>query len=249
MPDQDQQQHSVEATAYDVFISVTAIASIAIVSWLFAADPNTEQTKLLNHFDDFFCLVFFIDYLRQIFKAKKKIRYIFGWGLFDLASSIPAIGPLRFLRMIRILRALRALRSLRILVQVFKSDVIGATIVSSMTMSMGGIILACFGVLHYESEAIGANIKTADDVIWWAVVTTSTVGYGDFYPVTGPGRLLAALVMVLGIGLFATIAGALASRMTSMSPAAHSKSIQKRLHDLQHQNHELLKKIESRLKS
>ena len=118
------------------------------------------------------------------------------------------------------------MRSLRILVQVFKSDVIGATIVSSMTMSMGGIILACFGVLHYESEAIGANLKTADDVIWWAVVTTSTVGYGDFYPVTGPGRLLAALVMILGIGLFATIAGALASRMTSMSPASHSKSIQ-----------------------
>jgi voltage-gated potassium channel len=249
MPEQEQSRHSVEATAYDVFISVAAIASIAIVSWLFVADPNTEEAKLLNHFDDFFCLVFFIDYLRQIFKAKKKVRYIFGWGLFDLASSIPAIGPLRFLRLIRILRVLRAVRSIRILTQVFKSDLVGATIVSSMTMSMGGIILACFGVLHYESTAIGANIKTADDVVWWAVVTTSTVGYGDFYPVTGAGRLLAALVMVLGIGLFATIAGAIASRLTSISPVSHTKSLQKRMHDLQEQNHELLKKLESHLKS
>ena len=132
---------------------------------LFLIDPKTEEAKLLNHFDYLFCLIFFIDYLRQIFKAKKKVRYIFGWGLFDLASSIPAIGPLRFLRLIRILRVLRAVRSIRILTQVFKSDLVGATIVSSMTMSMGGIILACFGVLHYESTAIGANNQSAHSIL------------------------------------------------------------------------------------
>ena len=167
MPEQDQKSHSVEATAYDVFISIAAIASIAIVSWLFAADPDAEQTKLLNHFDDFFCL-----------------RLLHRLSPADLQGQEEAAVHLRGSVRPRIVdprhrpasvsendqdpSGARALRSLRILVQVFKSDVIGATIVSSMTMSMGGIILACFGVLHYESEAIGANLKTADDVIWWA---------------------------------------------------------------------------------
>ena len=247
MPDQDQTER-LDTTTYDVFISVCAMGALAVVAWLFFIPHDTEQARLLGYFDDFFCLIFFIDYLRQLFRAKKKFRYIFGWGIFDLASSIPAFGPLRFARIARVIRIVRAIRSIRILTQVFRSDLVGAAIVSSMTLAMGGIILSCFGVLHYESEAIGANIKTADDVIWWAVVTTSTVGYGDFYPVTGPGRLLAAVVMILGIGLFATLAGAVASRMTSLAPISHAKSLQKRMHDLQHQNHELLKKLESRLK-
>ena len=242
-------QVQMEATAYDVFISVVAIASIAIVTLLFFADPKSEEAKLLDHFDTFFCLAFFLDYLRQIYRAENKMRYIFGWGLFDLASSIPAYGVLRHLRIIRILRILRILRSLRILVQVFRGDLVGATIVSSMTITLGGIILACFGVLHYESEVVTSNIKTADDVVWWAFVTTSTVGYGDYYPVTGPGRILAAVVMLLGIGLFATLAGAVASRLTTMTPRPHTKMLQQRMHDLQLQNHELLKKLESHLKS
>ena len=216
MPGLEKKPKAADATAYDIFISAAAMASIAIVVWLFFVDPKTEEAKLLDHFDDFFCLLFFLDYLRQIFRAKRKLHYIFGWGILDLASSIPAVGPLRLVRIARVIRVIRVVRSVRILVQVFRSDVVGAAIVSSMTITVGGIILACFGVLHYESAAAEASIKTADDVVWWAVVTTSTVGYGDYYPITGPGRLLSALVMVLGIGLFATLAGAIASRMTNI---------------------------------
>ncbi|MAB84031.1 MAG: hypothetical protein CMJ24_11460 [Phycisphaerae bacterium] len=246
MPDQDQTER-LDTTTYDVFISVCAMGALAVVAWLFFIPHDTEQARLLGYFDDFFCLIFFVDYLRQIHLEDRKLRYIFGWGILDLASSIPTAGPLRLLRIARIIRLVRAVRSVRILVQIFKGDQVGAAIVGSMTITMVGIILACFGVLHYESQDPGATIKTADDVMWWAVVTTSTVGYGDFYPVTGPGRLLAAMVMVLGIGLFATLAGAIASRMTSMTKIAHPKSFEERIHTLQKQNHELLKKLESRL--
>ena len=249
MVEQETNAPSVEATAYDVFISVAAMASIAVVGWLFMVDPKSEEAKLLNYFDYFFCFIFFLDYLRQLARAKHRLRYIFGWGLLDLGSSIPVFGPLRMLRVARLIRVLGALRSIRILLQVFRSDYIGSAIVSSMTTSMGGIIMACFGVLHYESQAAGATIKTADDVIWWAIVTTSTVGYGDYYPVTAPGKVLAAMVMILGIGLFATLAGALASRLTAISRPENTRSIHDRIHDLQQQNHELLKKLESHLKS
>ena len=205
-----------ETTTYDVFISVAAVASIAIVTWLFCVNPDAEIAKLLNYFDSLFCLVFFLDYLKQIAHSKNRMKYIFGWGLLDLASSIPAIGPLRYLRITRALRVLRAIRSVRILSQVYRRDRVGAAIVLSMLIAFSGIILSCVGVLHFESQDPGATIKTADDVMWWAVSTASTVGYGDYYPVTGPGRLLAAVVMVLGIGLFATLAGATASRLTNI---------------------------------
>ena len=89
MPEPDPDTKKTETTTYDVFISVAAMASITIVIWLFMIDPKSEEAKLLNYFDYFFCLIFFIDYLRQLFRAKKKFRYIFGWGIFDLASSIP----------------------------------------------------------------------------------------------------------------------------------------------------------------
>jgi len=209
-------QNRVATTAYDVFISIAAVASIAIVTWLFWINPDTELAKLLVYFDYLFCLVFFLDYLRQIVHSKNRMKYLLGWGLLDLASSVPAVGPLRYLRIARVLQVLRVIRSLRILTQVYRRDRVGSAIVLSMLIAFGGIILSCVGVLHFESQDPGASIKTADDVIWWAVVTTSTVGYGDYAPVTGPGRLLAALVMVLGIGLFATLAGAIASRMTDI---------------------------------
>ncbi|MDG2199805.1 MAG: ion transporter [Phycisphaerales bacterium] len=241
-----------ETTAYDVFISIAAVASIAIVSWAFWVKPDTELGKLLNYFDYFFCLLFFIDYLKQIMHAESRTKYLFGWGLLDLASSIPAIGPLRYIRIARVLQVLRAIRSARILVQVYRRDRVGTAIVLSILIAFGGIILSCIGVLHFESQSADATIKTADDVMWWAVVTTSTVGYGDYAPVTGPGRLLAALVMVLGIGLFATLAGAIASRMTNLSrlDPQQTKSMRRdmRNYDAVEENKAILQEIKDLIK-
>ena len=244
-------QNPVATTAYDVFISIAAVASIAIVTWLFWVKPDTELAKLLDYFDDLFCLVFFLDYLKQITHAKNRMKYLFGWGLLDLASSIPAVGPLRYLRIAKVLRVLRAIRSIRILSQVYRRDRVGTAIVLSMLIAFGGIIISCIGVLHFESQDPDSTIKTADDVMWWAVVTTSTVGYGDYAPVTGPGRLLAALVMVLGIGLFATLAGAIASRMTNIGrlDPVQNKSMRRdqRNYDAVEQNKAILQEIKDLL--
>jgi len=65
--------------------------------------------------------------------------------------------------------------------------------------------------LHFESASTDGNIRTAGDALWWAIVTVTTVGYGDLYPVTVEGRVVAVVLMVAGVGTFATLAGALAS--------------------------------------
>ena len=67
------------------------------------------------------------------------------------------------------------------------------------------------GMLGIEKDAPGANIVTASDALWYIVATISTVGYGDQYPVTNPGRLLGTFIIVVGVGIFGTLTGYLAN--------------------------------------
>jgi voltage-gated potassium channel len=77
------------------------------------------------------------------------------------------------------------------------------------------IVGCCFAVLQFEFQDPTANIKDAADVLWWLIVTMSTVGYGDFYPLTVGGRFMAALLMFVGIGLFSMLAGVFADTLGS----------------------------------
>jgi voltage-gated potassium channel len=71
-------------------------------------------------------------------------------------------------------------------------------------------IVICIVVLQVEHDAPGGNIRTASDVLWWAITTVTTVGYGDRYPVTDAGRIAGATLMICGIGYLATVLGVLA---------------------------------------
>ena len=77
-----------------------------------------------------------------------------------------------------------------------------------------GILVMEFGsleILHIEQYAPGANITTASDALWYNIVTISTVGYGDRYPVTNEGRVFGSLIIVVGVGIFGTFTGYLAN--------------------------------------
>ena len=83
-----------------------------------------------------------------------------------------------------------------------------------------GILVLEFGslaVLQIEQDADGANITTGSDAIWYVLVTISTVGYGDRFPVTNSGRLLGAFIIVIGVGIFGTFTGYLANFFLSPS--------------------------------
>jgi len=83
-----------------------------------------------------------------------------------------------------------------------------------------GILVLQFGsleMLNVESQSPDANIKTASDALWYTIVTISTVGYGDRYPVTNEGRLVGTLIIVIGVGIFGTFTGYLANLFLSPS--------------------------------
>lgn len=86
-----------------------------------------------------------------------------------------------------------------------------AMFLAAALISILMVVFSSVAILQFEAEVPGANIKTAEDAIWWAYATMTTVGYGDRYPVTSGGRIVAATLMTAGVGLFGTWTGFVAA--------------------------------------
>ncbi|MEZ0491924.1 potassium channel family protein [Kineococcus sp. TBRC 1896] len=147
-------------------------------------------------------VLFGVDYAWRLFRAPHRLRFAWTHPL-DLALLVlPALGPLRLLRVLTVLRILNRSSgaSLRGRVGLY---------VGSATVLVG--FCAALAVLDAERGAPGANITTFADASWWVVTTITTVGYGDFHPVTSTGRLVAVGLMLAGIALLGIVTASLAS--------------------------------------
>jgi voltage-gated potassium channel len=173
--------------------------------------PN-ETTRLLNYIDTSICAFFFIEFSIRFYQANNKLKFM-EWGWIDLVASIPMIGIFRVGRIIRLIRLIRVIRAFhstkKVIHHIYKNKAQGAlTSVSIIAILL--VIFSAIGILQVETDP-NSNIKTAEDAIWWAYVTITTVGYGDKFPVTTEGRLIASILMTAGVGLFGTFTAYVAS--------------------------------------
>lgn len=186
------------------------VLCVLCIDTIFKLSP--EISKILYYFDNIICIVFLIDFIIRFKKADNKIKFMkFGW--IDLISSIPTFDYLRAgraLRLIRLFRILRAFRSTNNLVKhIFKNKVEG-TFSMALIFAFLMIIFSSIAILQVETDT-NSNIKSAEDALWWSYTTITTVGYGDKYPVTSLGRLIAVILMTVGVGLFGTYTGYMAT--------------------------------------
>jgi voltage-gated potassium channel len=162
--------------------------------------------------DTIICFVFIGDFAVQLIRSKDRLVYL-RWGWIDLISSIPMVDAFRVGRMVRLIRILRLLRGVRstrvIAAYVFRNRTRG-TLATVSLLSLLMMFFAAIAILNVETVP-EANIKSAGDAMWWSFVTITTVGYGDRYPVTLEGRLIAGILMIVGVGLFGTFTGCVAS--------------------------------------
>jgi voltage-gated potassium channel len=183
-----------------------------------------EISKMLALIDDAICLVFLFDFARRFRNAKDKLAFM-KWGWIDLVSSIPTLEFMRAgraLRLIRLLRILRAFRSTKHLVyHIFRSRTKGALTTAAL-IAVLMVIFSSIAILQVEHDP-KSNIKTAEDAIWWAYVTITSVGYGDKFPVTTEGRIIAALLMSVGVCLFGTFTAFMASWFVEQTNARNEK--------------------------
>jgi len=179
----------------------------------------SEVSRILDLVDNAICIFFLIEFSIRFYRAQSKLEFM-KWGWIDLVSSIPNVEFLRAgraLRLIRLLRILRAFRSTKHLVtHVFQSKAQGAfTTVSILAVLL--VIFSSISILQFEKDA-GGNIRTAEDALWWSYVTITTVGYGDKFPVTTEGRIIGALLMTAGVGLFGTFTAYISSWFLKEQP-------------------------------
>lgn len=182
--------------------------------------PLSEETaRLLNYIDHFICGFFLLEFFFRFFRAESKLQFL-KWGWIDFVSSIPMVDFLRagrVLRLIRLLRVIRAFRTTHNLMQhIFVSRAQGA-FTSLAVLAVLMVMFSAIAILQVETVP-ESNIRTAEDAIWWAYVTITTVGYGDKYPVTLEGRLIAAVLMTVGVGLFGTFTAFVASWFVEDKP-------------------------------
>lgn len=192
-----------------IFLSIYVLGALIIDTIL---KLPKETSLLLYYIDNAICGFFFIEFCIRFFKAENKLKFM-KWGWIDLVSSIPMIGVLRMgrlFRLVRLFRVIRAFRSTQHLINhIFANKVQGAfTSISVVAILM--VIFSAIAILQVENDP-NSNIKTAEDAIWWAYVTITTVGYGDKFPVTTEGRVIAAILMTAGVGLFGTFTAFVAS--------------------------------------
>lgn len=205
-------------------LSIYAVVALAVST--FTEIPQETRT-ILDYADLVVCGLFFIDFLVTLVRSKDRRRYLLLWGWLDLLSSIPAIGFLRWGRMariLRILRVLRAARSTKILTEFLLYRRAQSVFLAAFLISILLVVLSASAVLQFETSP-EANIRTPEDAVWWAVVTITTVGYGDRYPLSTEGRVVAAFLMTAGVGLFCTFSGFIAAWFLE-APQTRSSELQ-----------------------
>ena len=205
--------------AYNIFILVLTIFSLALmVLLLLPVDPNTRD--LLTLYDNAVCVIFLADFVYNLSGSRPRRAYFIGHrGWLDLIGSIPSFEFMQLGGLLRLARLSRLARIRKLLSGQNRKQLVADVLenrgsyATFITIMAAGLVLtvASILILQFESMSPEANIESGGDAIWWGVVTLTTVGYGDYYPVTFLGRLTAVSVMFAGVGIIGALASILAS--------------------------------------
>ncbi|AFU69570.1 ion transporter, ion-trans_2 superfamily [Psychroflexus torquis ATCC 700755] len=198
----------------NLIIALLSIFSILLLSVSYFIPQDSEINKLINYYDFGLCAVFLYDFISQLRKRKKRWRYFFTYGWLDLLSSIPVVSEFRYIRVLRIFRIFRIMKSFHLLYKFVithkKASLYGFIVFVSTVI----LVLSSTLVLYFEKDV--GNIKTAEDALWWSYITITTVGYGDYYPVTDLGKLTASILILNGIAIFGAIVSYITDRVNTI---------------------------------
>ncbi len=216
-----------KVTAYDLVIGILAIFSLIILIPIYFGHLSSQDVTVLLYTEDALCVVFLLDFFRSLHLAPDKWGYFLrGGGWLDLLGSIPisAFAIFRFARLFRVVRLLRKMTGGE-LRRMFTRQLAQSTLLFTLVIALLLVFTISWLVLLAEQGAPNSNIKTYHDAVWWAFVTITTVGYGDYYPVTGWGQSLAVILMFFGLGIIGVLSSYLASTFITLQRRRKEKIV------------------------
>ena len=210
--------------AFDVSLLVLIIASIIIVMLDSVQRWHNLYGAQFSQAEWLFTFVFTLEYILRLISIEKPLRYVFSFlGIVDLLAIIPSylsiLSPgAESLLVFRGLRLLRVFRIFKLTHFLSEMQFLGTAIRGSMTkisifmMVVFTLVIIC-GSLMYLIEGGQNGFSSIPDSIYWAIVTITTVGYGDISPVTPSGKFVASIIMLMGYGIIAVPTGILTNEI------------------------------------
>ncbi len=214
--------------AFDVLLLAAIFLSIVTVMLESVESVRAEYRGLLNGLEWFFTLLFTIEYVIRLLSVRHASRYATSFfGVVDLLATAPTylsllfpgaqtlliIRTLRLLRVFRVFKMARYLGEARLLVDALKASR------AKITVFLGAVlaVVTILGSVMYLVEGPEHGFTSIPRGMYWAIVTMTTVGYGDIAPETVPGQFIAAFLMILGYGIIAVPTGIVTVEMANAS--------------------------------
>lgn len=220
------------------FINALIILSFFLLSYEVIMDPHEDIVRVIHTIDAVILVIFLIEYLGRLwtirgwkpevmklsrwqtvkFYVLSRLKFVFSiWGLIDLMALLPIFPFLRSLRILRLLRLFRSVqifryaRPLQTLLSAFKTNSLLLGV--SVSFVVGAVLLSAMMLFFAEYGNPNSGVDHFGDTIWWAIVTISTVGFGDITPVTPGGKVIGGALMFTGMFVIALFAGVISSTL------------------------------------
>lgn len=219
MPQDDSRARAV--LAWDAVMVLLALVSVGLVFYYDTAkDPGVRRAILLADWG--FVALFAADFLWDLRRAEDKRRFLLRNWWAPLGMVPLALSELSAFRLLRLFRVLRALRAFRALAEFFSSvqKAFAKAQVARLALISGTIMVAGSILIWFAERGSNPELATYGEALWWAVVTVTTVGYGDVTPITTLGRVIAAGLMITGIGTIGLLAGQVGAGLIGKGAAA-----------------------------
>ncbi|MFV0572719.1 MAG: ion transporter [Xanthomarina gelatinilytica] len=208
---------------FAVFVQVLILISIVTFTMETIPDLKPETRSLLYAIEVFSVIVFSVEYLLRIYVAESKPKFIFSFfGIIDFLAILPfylsfgvdlrSLRALRFLRLFRIFKLVRYNRAINHFTNAIKSSKEEILLFLFVTLIL--IYFAAVGIYYFENAAQPEHFSSIFDSLWWAIVTLTTVGYGDVYPITVGGKVFTFIILLIGLGIVAIPTGIISSALT-----------------------------------
>ena len=209
---------------FDLVLIISILLSVLIVMLDSVSDLHKEYGLIFNYFEWIFTILFSLEYLLRIYCIRIASSYIFSlYGIIDLLALIPTylaifLPGASVFSVIRVLRVLRVFRILKLVQFMGEANLLIKAIKSSRRKILVFLffvinLVIILGSIMYLVEGESSGFDSIPRSIYWAIVTLTTVGYGDISPITNLGQFIAASIMIMGYVIIAIPTGIVATEM------------------------------------